>query len=211
MGERKRGWADCALCGAHKLTTREHVVPRCLYPPSKATSRFQRIVIPACAACNNGTADEDAHFRNVLLLSGETTQAVAEIWEGSVRRAFAQVDGQKRASDLLKMMEAAPEPIEDRYKIYPARDERVLKIIRKVVRGLCYHHKLLSAVDEGRVTADVLKFSVPEYFISEMKYYHAEEDILEYFIYMMPEDSDYHSVWFLKFFERTIFIAIVSR
>jgi len=85
----------CAYCGGD-ASTDDHVVPRALYPPSKAKSRIQRITIDACEACNNGWSNDEPHFRNVLLVAGDPNPAVRELWEGKARRSFTYVDGLKR-------------------------------------------------------------------------------------------------------------------
>src|SRR4029079_17313792 len=41
----------CAYC-PEPATEREHAMTRALYPKSLAKSRVQRIVVPACDACN---------------------------------------------------------------------------------------------------------------------------------------------------------------
>ncbi len=68
----------CAYCGG-KATTVDHVVPRKLYPPSKVVSRVQRITVPACSRCNNGWADDEPHFRTILLLAGEANPITREL------------------------------------------------------------------------------------------------------------------------------------
>src|SRR4051794_36967109 len=90
----------CAYCGKPDARERDHPIPKELYPSSKATSRIQRIRIYACHGCNNGWASDEAHFRNVMLVSGEPTPIVRELWEGPVRRSFDYRDGRKRARDL---------------------------------------------------------------------------------------------------------------
>src|SRR3990172_3746850 len=61
---------SCAYCG--KITTKtdkEHVFPKCLYPKRK--SKVQRLTIPSCRDCNSNWSEDEAHFRNVLVLAGE--------------------------------------------------------------------------------------------------------------------------------------------
>jgi hypothetical protein len=201
--------ATCAYCGGAPSTD-DHVVPRALYPPSKATSRFQRITVDACQACNNGWSDDESHFRNVLLLAGDPNPAVRELWEGKTRRSFTYADGLKRVRDLAAQIEPVDMPEGGRHMIYPAKDERVLRIVRKVVRGLCHHHKLLSAVQDNQVVADIQRFQIPEAFLSEMTSAHAEEDVLQY-RYGLVDEPEIHSGWLLNFFGRTPFFCIVFR
>src|ERR1700738_490073 len=199
----------CAYC-CNDASTDDHVVPKALYPPSKATSRFQRITVDACEACNNGWSNDEPHFRNVLLVSGDPNSTVRELWKGKTRRSFTYADGLKRVRDLAAQIEPIQTPEGQRHMIYPAKDERVLRIVRKIVRGLCHHHKLSSPVHDSQVVADIQRFQVPEEFLLEMTPAHAEEDVLQY-RYGVVDDPEIHSGWLLSFFWRTPFFCIVFR
>lgn len=90
----------CAYCGTVDAPEREHVIPSCLYPPSRGTtSNVPRLAVPACGECNRGWSDDEAHFRNVLLLAGEPNDAVSELWAGKIRRSLARPDARRRAKD----------------------------------------------------------------------------------------------------------------
>ncbi|MER9455609.1 hypothetical protein [Mesorhizobium sp. M0478] len=207
MGKRRA--ARCALCGEVRLVTKEHVVPRGLYPQSKADSRFQRIVIPTCATCNNGTSDDDVHFRNVVTIAGDQNSSVTELWEGPITRSFGKVDGRRRAQDLLALMSPIEQETGERYMIYPARDPRVLRIVRKIVRGLSYRHGLRWPVSDEEVFVDVLKTQIPENLIESLEVAHAEPDILDYRYGRIEDTTGLESGWLLRFYERTVFIGIV--
>lgn len=200
---------ECGLCGNTTSTTREHVVPRCLYPASKASSRFQRITIAACEACNNGTADEDTHLRNVLLVAGDANAAVREIWESSIQPRMSGGDGRRRAKQLFDIMRPAPDAGADRYRIYPTDDPRVVKSIRKVIRGLSRHHGLHAPVRDEQVFADVLRQPVPLYLLDGMQQASAEPDILKYRYQIVTDMPGLLSAWLLTFYERTTFIGLI--
>jgi hypothetical protein len=203
---------SCAYCGSMDACTFDHVVPRALYPPSKDESRVQRITVPTCEQCNRGWANDEAHFRNMLLISGERTSVVSELWEGPTQRSFTKEDGGKRARDLAAQMVPVQTPQGERYMVYPGRDERVLRIVRKVVRGLCHYHDLLSPVPDEQVWADVQKFEISPEFLTQMTSAHVEEDVLQYrFSVIEDPDIDIHSGWLLQFFTRTPFFCIVYR
>ena len=60
----------CACCAEGGAATKDHVVPRALYPSSKPRSTVPRITIPACLECNAGLGgrrsafpEHDAHCR----------------------------------------------------------------------------------------------------------------------------------------------------
>jgi len=198
----------CAYCGTFGKTEKEHVIPRCLYPHSKANSRVQRIRVPSCRRCNAGWADDEAHFRNVLAVAGETNQAVRELWTTTIARSFRELDGLRRLTDLLAQMTQVETEGEPRYMIHPGRDPRVLCVIRKIVRGLAHHHDIGTAIADERVWADVLTFQIPDKLMRELSLRHAEQDIVEY--YFEPSSvPPVRSTWFLRFFERTPFVALV--
>ena len=199
----------CAYCGAPDAGDHEHVIPKCLYPASKGTSRVQRLTVPACKHCNNGWSDDEAHFRNVMLLAGEPNDAVHELWNTTAARSFQNVDGRRRVMDLVEMMKPIQTPEGERHIIFPAKDKRVMRVIRKVIRGLCHSQKVLTSVSETRVWVDVLKYVVPQAFLDEMSIHHREQDIVEY-RYQVLNEEGIHSAWLLTFFERRTFIGIVS-
>jgi hypothetical protein len=201
----------CAYCGTVEAREREHVIPSCLYPASRGrTSTVQRLTVPACGACNRGWSDDEAHFRNVLSLAGEPNDAVSELWGGPIRRSLAQPDARRRALDLIQLMEPVVIDGQERWKIYPARDERVLRIIRKIVRGLSHHHGLETAVTESRVTADVLRYPIPPGLFDGEVIQHREADICQYW-FLDDASEEIRSTWLITFYDRRTFIAWVAR
>ncbi len=201
----------CGYCGKTVSTyDKEHVFPKCLYPKSKKISKTQRLTIPACNDCNNSWADDEAHFRNVLMLAGNPNPPRQELWNGPVNRSFDQVDGLRRINDLFDLLKPVKIEGKDRHMIYPAEDLRVLRIIQKIVRGLCYHHQVLSPVSDRQVWPDVLRYQIPPGFLDTMEYHHRERDIVEYW-YQVYDDDEIHSAWIISFYERIGFIGRVSR
>ena len=132
------------------------------------------------------------------------------MWEGRTRRSFCYEDGRRRARDLVAQMVPVQTAQGERHMVYPARDDRVMRVIRKVIRGMCHHHRLLSPVTDTQVWADVQPFEFPPAFLAVMGTAHAEEDILNY-RYCVIEHPDFHSFWLLTFYERTTFFGVVFR
>ena len=197
---------SCAYCGRPvSKAEKEHVIPKCLYPASKSKSKVQRLTIPACRKCNASWADDEAHFRNMLLIAGDPNAAVRALWNTKTDRSFRQVDAWKRLADLQSQMK----PRGSRYIVYPGQDSKVMRIVRKIIRGLCHHHGIMSPVSDERVWADVLKYVVPPQFLKSMICEHREKDIFEY-RYQVLKEAGIHSCWLLTFFERRTFIGMVS-
>jgi hypothetical protein len=198
----------CAYCGTRGKTEREHAIPRCLYPHSKAKSRIQRILVPSCRRCNAGWSDDEAHFRNVLAVAGESNPAVEELWATTIQRSFQQPDGPRRLNDLFAQMNPIEVEGRARYMIYPGKDPRVLRVIRKIVRGLCHHHGVGTAIPDEQVRGDVLTMPIPDELMNEIQLRHVEPDVVEYWFDATPTGL-VRSTWFLRFFERRAFTAVV--
>ncbi len=199
----------CAYCGERDATDDEHVFPKCLYPVSKAGSRVQRLTIPSCNECNNGWADDEAHFRNILALSGEPNDSRRELWKTTVQRSFQKADGPRRIQDIVNTWQPVEIDGKPKHMVYPGEDVRVIRVVKKVVRGLCHYHNVLSAVPESRVWADVMKYRMPDEFLTQMTCAHREQDIVEYH-YSVIEEVGIQSAWLITFFERITFIGIVA-
>lgn len=67
----------------------------------------------------------------------------------------------------------------------------------------------MTAVSEKRVWADVLKYQIPEEYLSKMAYEHREQDIADY-RYQVLCESGIHSAWLITFFQRVTFLGLVS-
>jgi hypothetical protein len=201
---------NCAYCGGPNADTMDHVVPGCLYP---ASSTAPRLTIPACKACNNGWSDDEAHFRTVLTLAGEEANSVAkELWKGKVLRSLRAADGRRRFEDVWAHMKPVETPTGERHQIFPGSDPRFLRIMRKIVRGLHYHHGFSDpAIHDKLVYADLLKVVMPEEFIENMPQYDFGRDVFEYQfeIFDRFDDIPMSSAWLLTFFENRKFIGVV--
>jgi hypothetical protein len=199
----------CSYCGIRPATDKEHVFPRNLYPESKTTSRVQRLTIPACNVCNCSWSDDEVHFRNILALAGEPNKPRRELWDGPIHRGlFEQPDGIRRVRDLVDTWRTVEADGKRRHKVYPGEDPRVIRVVKKIVRGLSHHHGIETAVPESRVWVDVLKYHIPEEFVSEMICQHREADIAEY-RYAVVDDCGIKSAWLMTFFEKVLFLGVV--
>ncbi len=197
----------CVYCETFTVVSQEHVFPRNLYPKSKSESRVQRMTLPACISCNGEWSDDEAHFRNVLALAGEITPIVRELWDDGVLRGFKEIDGTRRVEDIFSLLKPIVLAGKPRSMIYPASDPRVLRIIRKIVRGLLYTHKLPSA-NESDIFADIHRFEIPTEFDELFQYEHRDPDIIKY-KYARLDTNPILSFWVITFFNRTTFIAAV--
>jgi hypothetical protein len=209
----KRAPLTCGYCGQPVTRTekdKEHVIPRCLYPKiatADSQSKDQRLTIPACRDCNASWSADEPHFRNVLILAGEPNAPRRLLWETTVRRSFAELDGPSRVRDLIALMRPAEE-LAGRFKIYPAEDERVIRVLHKIIRGLAFHH-FGEVIDDGRVWADVLREPISDGALADIEYDSRDPEIFQCW-FDRHDDPKFHSVWVLNFYRRVTFAGVIG-
>ncbi len=209
MSEKVRSERKCAYCGCSAAKfENEHVIPSALYPKSLKPTNIQRVTIKACTDCNRAYARDESHFRSVLSLSGEPNEAVHALWKNKVLRSFDQTDGRQQVEALSRILKEVTHDGERRLAIYPAESDRVLRVVKKIARGLSCFHKIECGVDEARMSADVLRYAVPDNFTDDFEYEQREPSIVDYW-YKKPSSGDPYSYWFLRFFQRTTFVATI--
>jgi len=106
----------------------------------------------------------------------------------------------KRMNDLLSQMKPVTHENRDGHMVFPAEDPRVIKVCKKIIRGLSYYHKIDSPISEERVSVGVLKFEIPEHILNEMEYHHRDPDIVQY-RYSILNYENIRSVWVITFFQ----------
>jgi len=143
-----------------------------------------------------------------MLLAGEPNPAVQERWEDA-QRSFDECDGKKRVTEIAQMLVPVTVNGEERKMIFPARSPAVLRVVRKIVRGLAHHHEIGTAIPEDRVWVDVLRYPIPRDLLESTTFHHRDPEIFEYWFDETSEDG-ISSIWFLKFFEKRMFVASIN-
>ena len=204
--------SKCSYCGRDvDKTENEHVFPSCLYPESKKGSKVQRLTIKACRQCNGSWSNDEAHFRNVLSMAGDNpNKPRQELWDGPINRSFDQPDGIKRIDDLLSIIRPVNNNEGERQLIFPGDDDKVLRVMRKIIRGLAHHHGLYPFLPDEKVWVDIQMRKVPEAFLEKMSYHHREPDIAEYW-YEETNDDEINSGWLIRFFKAPTFVGLIYK
>jgi hypothetical protein len=169
----------------------------------------QRITVRACRSCNDGWADDEAHAKHVLLIAGESNAAVQELWPSAWRAMTTADDARHRLLDVVAQLVPTVIDGRERHVIYPGRDERVMRVIRKIVRRLCHYHGVATAVPDVRVRAEIVDSPPPPELLKNIELHHAERDIIEYWYDDSGELPAIQSMWFLRLFQRRDFFGVV--
>ena len=199
----------CAYCGLQEGTCHGgHVIPKKMYPTS---SKVRRVVVPECHLCKKNW-DDDAHFRAVIAMCGEPNEQANEMWYGPISRSFEHRSGSRWIRDLRELMVPVETTDGPRHKIYPLRDERVTRILKRIVRGLCQWEEIGTKITNEQVFVTVEWFEVPPAFRDQFKRKSLGDDFCwySYSDQRGQDGGEFHSVWEIEFYGRTRFFCIVS-
>jgi hypothetical protein len=132
---------QCVLCGINAATSREHVPAESFferpYPPNLIT-------VPACAACNQGSHLDDDYFL-AFLVSRDLTggPAVLDSVRDRVYRGLRRPDRPGLHIRLLEASVLVRSGVGTEHQRLTAESrpegERILREVRKQVRGLAFH------------------------------------------------------------------------
>lgn len=139
QGRPRKG--QCAYCGEHGHVTRDHVVPRCLFPrPLPA----EMVTVPACGGCNSRKARHDDFLRDLLTsdLAGGESPIAQKIFQEKV------LSSNRKGKSLLARIaleEARETPIITKAGLYLGECyvvtfdlDRTIEMFTFIVRGLYY-------------------------------------------------------------------------
>jgi hypothetical protein len=207
----------CAYCGAVTgANTGDHVLPTALYPTT-TDPRVQRAKVPACWQCNNSFSDDETHFRNVITMCGpEPSGGRKEIWEEIVRSfeppPHGEPDGERRFNDVTQCIQHLGTWADGTPKlwVYPEHDQRVLRIMRKIVRGLCVHKGWLPWVPDEIVIVRKKQYVVAPGFDDYFEAVYHVPKVLDVKAHLFKpelyhEAYSFHSWWQLIFFDSASF------
>jgi hypothetical protein len=216
-GERTDG--QCVYCGVVGPITRDHVPPENLFPEPRPTNL---ITVPACEACNNGFKLDDEYFR-LAIMTGIDGDALPRELDHSIKAIKKLADPRKRLF-AKKMLKA--------YRVVEVKSpaglflgqaggltvdgDRILRTVRRIVRGLFFHHAHRRLppqndvrafyvanrrfLEDADVAAIVNTMCAPQILGNRVLAYR----------YSLTEGDDSGSAWLLQFFGGHTFLVLTD-
>lgn len=133
----------CVYCGVLEADTRDHVIPKCLFPKPYP---LDLITVPACQACNSEKSRDDSFLRDYLTVdfAGNESPSASQIFQGKVRRSVRRNSSEVGRAILDHVRE---EPLYTRGGIYlgnvmfaPLNESRIVGQFARIIRGLYFHY-----------------------------------------------------------------------
>jgi hypothetical protein len=144
----------CVYCAKADGTSKDHVVPDCLFVGPKPPNL---LTVPACLACNGiEKSQDDTFLRDLLVVDIDNEHPIAKsLLDTKVRRS-----AQRSLSEIAKLVAgAAEQPRYDHEGTYLGEftkvevpDNRVSRIMCRIVRGLYYSERKQILPSSHRMT-----------------------------------------------------------
>jgi hypothetical protein len=222
----KMKMAVCAYCGEYTLTEREHVVPE-TYAPEELRKACKWVCVSGCPRCNRGFSADESDFRGFAVpidAPGDTLVKDA-LFHDPVTGNWRRPEGKGAFLRMLRMIRKPDgSNLSSREELLTVKglvivpDEGVLRVVRKFIRGLYFHHftqerGFPQVLDESRIAV------VPVYerlrnvveFLSASPGTHAIHPAV--FVYAFAEYDDLpgiDSLWLLYACKGPAFLGIVQ-
>lgn len=207
----------CAFCD-ELATTKDHIPPESIFSKPRPNNLIK---VPACATCNGGSKLDDEYFRDAML-TGINEDKYPEVMALFVRKIEAITNDRKKHGYGWALYKSLQEiDIQTPAGIYlgkaPARlldRERLLKSVRKYVRGLYFHHLKQRVPDNCEVTSyywEDLQPQGKEMLLTQSAScvpWNIGNDAFVYKFVQVPNDP--RSIWLMQFYGHHCFVGIIS-
>lgn len=196
----------------------DHIPPKDLFP---ADQRGLVPWVPSCASCNRGWSKDDELFISVVRLTCSEHGLVADKIEDKVSQDQARLEhtGKPGVTGRIKQMQSKFSgirtksglwiPPQDAFKLEGEDKERCCQIFARIVRGFSYKFLGSRLPADTRVSGFTIvqKMTQPEEFNASWSWTEIIPGQLSFQV-VNPYGDD-KALWFLKFFEESIFYAAV--
>ncbi len=129
----------CIYCRTAIADTRDHVPPELLFPPPKPSTL---ITVPSCRSCNSGFQKDDEAFAMMLTALIGTNPVGRSIWQRTIAEGLLRRSPRFRDA-IGRTLHYQPYTFPDGHRGYaPAlliERPRILRVLRRIVRGLSWH------------------------------------------------------------------------
>ena len=193
----------CVICGIREATTRDHVPPKTVFTKPLPTTL---VTVPACALCNNGSADFDEKFRVYLgLVVGDKNANAKKLWK---ERSMATLRKNKKLAETISKGMHEVDVLNE-YGVRVGKKIAFLWpvdvfecVVERIARGLYYHH--FGEILGARVQCTVgFMYTLSDDIMESTKdltQSHIGDGAFTY-RYGRAAESPLHSVWVFEFYQ----------
>ena len=87
-----------------------------------------------------------------------------------------------------------------RHQVYPGQNEKVMRVVGKIIRGMAVHRNMMQYVTDERVAAELLTDTIPEKYSKLLEEFYYVPNIAA-ILGREVRHKRLHSIWALKILE----------
>lgn len=135
------GRSLCVYCGLVPATTKDHVIPRCLFTNPLPNNM---VTVPVCEKCNNEKSKNDSYLRDILVVDIRCSEhplaqkLMHETFIRSVRSNRSEIGRATVSRRRTSPLYTSGGLYLGHYPSIPIDSERLNDIFRTMIRGLYY-------------------------------------------------------------------------
>ena len=138
----KKNRGLCVICNEQPATTKDHIPPKCLFA---IRDRINLLKLSTCFGCNNHSSKDDEYLRSILIsradieetqitndLRNSLIRSLSNLGQPGFQKAYAKAISVKRVfTPTWIFLGNRP--------VMSLDNERLEKVLSKIIRGLYYH------------------------------------------------------------------------
>jgi hypothetical protein len=170
-----------------------------------ASARRGLITVPSCRECNESFSKDEEYFRAFILAQSYDHPEAKRISDSKVRRSLIRKPALRNriAGELVPVIGRLGQAL-----VWKGDEERIEHILRKIVRGLYFHHQHI------RLETNLYKFWYnpldPLVDIwKQLRGYCVGKDVCIYWP-AFTRNASMVSLWWLFFYRRALFILATN-
>ena len=166
------------------------------------------VLVPTCRDCNGSFSHDEEYFGNFMVLAGSQSKATEGVFHGPMVRSLRREGhGKGMLRGVLEMIRPGDPVNLEANRIYP--DERILGVVRKITRGLCFEH-FGECVPEGRILAVVNPWQIKPEILEAGEWQVIHPQVFRYSFETEDLGPGFRLGWYLEFFRTVSFVSMVT-
>ncbi len=222
MPRRTKHYGNCPYCGEYDKLTKDHVIPKCLFPDDK-TLPTDIPKVYACKECNNIVKSaNDTYFRDFLMMDLDSyqhpvpQQLFPKFFRSALRNKSEFANDFMQSQQIIELF--TPSGVFAQ-RVYTSErvNQRSTSILTMMVRGLYYAYieqplpRNTTFVTFSIRDSDKLQADIRMLYDVGGKYAKVGDGDVFKCVYAYEPTHPEISLWFLCFYNRVFFGVITNR
>ena len=207
----------CIYCGSENDITREHIIPKGLFPKPRPSNL---ITAPACGKCNNGKSSDDEYLINSFNIAFQVNENPSiKMNRDKIIRGLQRKEKESYRKSLIASSSIIRnKDINSKFKYIPTTvidPDRINMSVSNIVRGLVFSEDIIADPTNYEVETIWANYQKNDDGMKELHMldripWRVIGDSVFGFKYALDNETR-STVWLTKYYEHFLFVTFVTR